>query len=809
MTLVDKFVPDDTHVTQGEKSVAIVRKLGLRAALLAGAALLAQGWFGARAQTQSGSLPIQPPPFAGKIDADRNKSKPDWPKPVQPAKTAPNIVLVLLDDVGFGASAITGGPVNVPELEKLAQGGLRYNNFHVNALCSPTRAALLSGRNDHQLGFGTVTEGSSGYPGYNSLWPKSASSIAEVLKDNGYSTAAFGKWHNTPTWEVGPAGPFTHWPTSLGFEYFYGFLAGLDNQWEPHLYRNTSAVDPGPTPGQGYHLTIDLANDAIHWLHQHDAVAPGKPFFLYFATGATHEPHQVPQVWIDKYKGKFDQGWDKLREETFARQKAAGVIPANAELTPRPAEIPAWDSLTPAQKQLLSHQAEVYAGFLEQTDHQVGRILDAIHAEGKDSNTLVFYIVGDNGASAEGGLEGEDAKTVAGKNQPVEDRNKIAKDLGSDLYFNHYAVGWAWGLDAPFQWTKQVASHLGGTTDPLVVSWPARISDHGAVRDQFQHVTDIAPTIFDVAGITPPAVVDGVKQLPLEGHSLAASFTDAKAPSTHHVQFFEMVGNRGIYKDGWWAGSRHLLPWESFAEKWETTPVGNHPWELYNLTEDYSQAHDLATANPAKLKELVALFDSEAKRNNVYPLVPHFAPQPSLAAGRTHFVFRGDVDRIPQQDLPSLRGKAHTITASVNVPAGGGNGVILADGGRYGGFVLYVQDGKPIYEVSAYGNVAGRIVGANKLAEGNNVIEVVVTPDQTATKPEASIRALFGGVPTPATAVLKVNGKDAGKAAIANYAPIYGETLDVGEDLASTVSAAYTGPAKFQGEVQSVTLDLK
>jgi arylsulfatase len=781
----------------------------LRTNLFLTAALWAPGMCYAQAPAQAGSLPVAPAPFTGKIDADRNSSVPAWPKPIKAPKSAPNVVLVLLDDVGFGASAITGGPVNVPELSKLAQQGLRYNNFHVNALCSPTRAALLSGRNDHEIGFGTVTEGSSGYPGYNSIWPKSAASIAEVLKDNGYSTAAFGKWHNTPAWEVGPTGPFNHYPTSLGFEYFYGFLAGLDNQWEPHLYRNTVAVQPGLTPGTDYHLTTDLANDAIHWLHQHDAVAPEKPFFLYFATGATHEPHQVAQVWIDKYKDKFDQGWDKLREETFARQKAAGVIPGNAELTKRPEEIPAWDSLSAAQKQLLSHQAEVYAGFLEQTDYEIGRVLDAIHEEGQDNNTLVLYIVGDNGASAEGGLEGEDAKTALGKNQSIEDRNKIAGNLGSDLYFNHYAVGWAWGLDAPFQWTKQVASHLGGTTDPLVAVWPAKISEHGAVRGQFQHVTDIAPTIFEVAGITPPAVVDGVKQLPLEGHSLAASFTDANAPSTHPLQYFEMVGNRGIYHDGWWAGSRHLLPWESFAEKWETVPVGNHPWELYNLTQDYSQAHDLAASNPDKLKELVALFDSEAKRNNVYPLVPHYAPQPSLATGRTHFVFRGDVDRIPQQNLPDLRGRPHTITATVDVPEDGGNGVILADGGRYGGFVVYLQDGKPVYEVSAYGNVAGRVVGNDKLAAGRNVITVQVTPDGGGQKVAGSVAALFRGKPAPATAVLSVNGKQVGVVHVANYAPIYGETLDVGKDLASTVSTAYAGPALFQGLVESVALDLQ
>jgi arylsulfatase len=395
-------------------------------------------------------LPKAPPPFAGKVDPDRNQSTPDWPQPVKARAGAPNVVLVLLDDVGFGASSITGGPVKAPELEKLAADGLRYNSFHVNSLCSPTRSALLSGRNNHQVGFGTVIEGATGYPGYNSIWPKSAASVAEVLRDNGYSTAAFGKWHNTPAWETSPAGPFERWPTSLGFEYFYGFQGGADNQWEPRLFRNTAPVEPTGKPASGYHLTTDLANDAVKWLHQHDAVAPDKPFFLYFATGATHTPHHVPQEWIDKHKGQFDQGWDKLREETFVRQKALGVIPANAELTPRPAELPAWDSLSLQQKKLLAHQAEVYAGFLEHTDHEVGRVLQAIRDEGKGDNTLVLYIVGDNGASAEGGLEGSDARTIEGKVETIDNRAKIAAELGSDLYLNHYAAGWAWGLDAPF-----------------------------------------------------------------------------------------------------------------------------------------------------------------------------------------------------------------------------------------------------------------------------------------------------------------------------------------------------------------------
>jgi arylsulfatase len=727
---------------------------------------------------------------------------------VQAPKDAPNIVLILLDDVGFGASSITGGPVHAPALEKLAKQGLLYDNFHVNALCSPTRASLLSGRNDHKIGFGIVTDAASGFPGYNAEWPRSAATIAEVLKDNGYSTAAFGKWHNTPPWEIGPGGPFDHWPNALGFEYFYGFLGGDDSQYETRLYRNTTPAEPWGTPAQGYHLTADLANDAIHWLHQHDAVEPDRPFFLYFATGATHQPHQVPQTWIDQYKGKFDQGWDKLREEIFARQKAAGIVPANAELTKRPAEIPAWDSLTPSQKQLLSHQAEVYAGFLAQTDYEVGRLLDDVRAEGHGDNTLVLYIVGDNGASAEGGLEGRDAETADGEAQPIGSRLQVINQFGSDLYFNHYAAGWAWGLDAPFQWSKQVASHLGGTTDPLVVAWPAKITAHGAVRGQFGHVTDIAPTIYQVAGITPPAQVNGVPQLPFDGVSLAATFTDANAKSNHHVQYFETIGNRGIYQDGWWAGDRHMLPWELSPAKWITTPIGNHPWELYNLNEDYSQAHDLAAANPAKLKELEDLFDSEAKRNNVYPLLPFPLGAPSLANGRTHYRFRGDVERITQLQLPNLRGKEFTLTAKVNVPQGGADGVVIADGGRYSGLALYVQHGTPVFEVSAFGNTAGRVTASDKLAPGANTIEVDVTP--VSQNPLANgLLSLFNGKPLPVTAELRVNGKDEGKADIANVANIDNETLDVGKDLGSTVSAAYAGPFAFAGTIGEVTLDIK
>lgn len=749
-------------------------------------------------------LPKEPAPFAGKIDPDRNKSVPSWTKPVKAPKGAPNVIVILLDDVGFGASSVTGGPVNVPVLQQLAQSGLRYNNFHVNALCSPTRAALLSGRNDHEIGFGSVTEGAAGYPGYSMTWPRNAASIAEVLKDNGYSTAAFGKWHNTPTWEISPVGPFEHWPTGLGFEYFYGFLGGEDSQWHPRLYRNTTPVEPGKSTAQGYHLTADLADEAIRWLHQHDAVAPDKPFFLYFATGATHTPHHVAPQWIAKYKGKFDQGWDKLREETFQRQKAAGIIPANAQLTPRPKELPAWDSLSPEQKKLLSRQAEVYAAFLEQTDHEVGRVLKAVQEEGQSDNTLVLYIVGDNGASAEGGLEGDDAHHVDGKPATTAERANVADKLGSDEYFNHYAAGWAWGLDTPFQWTKQVASHLGGTTDPLIVSWPARIKDRGATRGQFHHVTDIAPTIYEATGIKVPDVVNGVKQLPLEGSSLAYSFDAPSAPSNHSVQYFEMLGNLGIYKDGWWAGKRNLLPWELLSIN--KSAASDHPWELYNLTEDYSQAHDLAATHPEKLKELTDLFDSEAKRNNVYPVTPGFGLTPTAAGYRNHFVFRSGVERIPPQTFGYLKRRSHSITADVVIPAGKANGVIIAEGGKEGGFSLYLKDGLPVFEVNVYGNTAAKVAGTAPLKPGKAHIVVDVAFDPAPAGQD--LISAYLGVATGKVS-LTVNGEHVGETKLANYAAVYAESLDVGKDLGSAVSRSYQAPFAFNGTIDTVALDLK
>jgi arylsulfatase len=767
-------------------------------ALLAGGTAAYLGGQNAHAG-EAAALPE--PGFKGKIDVSRDKSVPAWPDAAKSSKGAPNVVLILLDDVGFGAASTFGGAATTPELDKLAAQGLRYNTFHVNSLCSPTRAALLTGRNNHQVGFGTVADNASGFPGYNAVWNKSTVSVAEVLRRNGYSTAAFGKWHNTPTPEISPVGPFDHWPTSLGFEYYYGFMAGADNQWEPRLYRNTLAVEPPATPAQGYHLTSDLANDAIHWLHQHDAIAPEKPFFLYFATGATHSPHHAPRQWIDRYKGKFDQGWDKLREETFARQKKLGVIPANAELTPRPKELPAWDSLDADQKKLLARQAEVAAGFLAHTDNEVGRVLKAIENEGQAENTLVLYIVGDNGASAESGLAGTDGRTADGKPQSVKERLGHLNDIGGELFNNNYAATWAWANNTPFQWTKQVASHLGGTRNPLVVSWPAKVKEKGGLRNQFQHINDIAPTIYEAAGITFPDVVDGVSQVPLEGSSLVYTFDNPNAPGTHTTQYFEMVGNRGIYKDGWWAGARHLLPWKRDA--WDTAGIGQHPWELYNLKEDFSQAHDLAASYPEKLKELQQLFDQEARRNNVYPLIPYRENRPTPADGKNIFTYREGVNRVPTRVAPDLSARSHTISADIEVPDKGAEGVIIAEGGRFGGFSLYIRNGKVIYENNAFGAAHEKIVSAEPLPTGKVRIFFDYTVESVVTRDLPAGRSVSSG-----SGRLSINGRQAGEAKFARFGG-FSETLDVGSDLGSPVSNDYATPFAFTGRVNKVTIQLK
>jgi arylsulfatase len=761
----------------------------------------------ARAQNP---LPKADSPFTGTTDIDVRKSSPAWPEAPTAPRGAPNIVLVLVDDIGFGATSTFGGFAATPNYDQLAKVGLRYNRFHVNAICSPTRAALLSGRNSHQMGFGNTADQAAGYPGYNALWPKNSASVAEVLKDNGYSTAAFGKWHNTPPWEISPAGPFDRWPTGLGFEYFYGFMAGNDNQYYPRIYRGTTPVEPSKTPDQSYHFTADITNDAIHWLHQHDAVAGDKPFFLYFATGATHTPHHVPQEWIDKYKGKFDEGWDKLREETYQRQLKLGIIPQGTKLTPRPEGLPAWDSLTADERRLVAHQAEVFAAYTEQTDYEVGRLLHAVREEGKTDNTIILWIFGDNGGSAQGGPLGQDAYDASGAPKSVKDRLAADGDLGSEKYMNHYASAWAWAQDSPFQGSKVDASHLGGTRDPLIISWPLRIRSTGDLRTQFSHVTDIAPTLYEAAGITPPRTVNGFTQTPLEGTSLIYTFDHPDAPSRHHIQYFASRGNRSIYKDGWWAGDRVNFTWEpngGVGAESRNPNYNLHPWELYHLTEDFSQADNLADKYPDQLKALQQLFDSEAKRNQVYPLLPKTAEFPTPQRfGKTTFAYYEGTERIPSVVAANVSGHAYTLTADIDVPVSGAGGVIFSQGSRYGGTTLYVKDNRVIYEINAYGNRSGQIVASEPLTPGKSHIVVDVTPGFVSTRQvpgEEQPKAL------PATASLTINNKAQGTGHFLNVNVHTSETLDIGSDLGSPVSPEYRSPNRFTGRISSVTIQLK
>lgn len=738
------------------------------------------------------------PPFNGKIAVTVKESTPAWPQPVRAPEGAPNIVLILLDDVGFGAPSVFGGPAQTPALEQLAARGLRYNRFHVTALCSPTRAALLSGRNEHKVGFGTISELASGFPGYTAIWRKDAISIADVLRRNGYSTAAFGKWHNTPPWEISPTGPFDRWPTGLGFEYFYGFMGGRDSQWEPEaLYRNTTPVDPPAKPEEGYHLTTDLADEAIQWVHSHQSLAPEKPYFLYFATGAAHEPHHVPREWIARYQGRFDQGWDKVREEIFARQKQLGVLPPDAQLTPRPKELPAWNSFSADQSRFLARQMEVYAAFLAHTDHAVGRLIEAAQRGLQGDNTLILYVVGDNGASAEGGLEGSE-QGYSPEQPDLEQRLGHLDTLGSRLYNNNYAAAWAWAMNTPFQWMKQVASHLGGTRNPLIVSWPARIKDRGGIRSQYTHANDIAATIYEAVGIELPSTVDGVEQQPLDGTSLLYSFDEPSAPSRHHTQIFEQVGNRAIYRDGWVAAARHWLPWQW---PYNGRDFEKDRWELYHIDEDFSQARDLAARNPEKLKELQHLFDVEARKSNVYPLdaggwdwdVKH---QPSPVAERTEFLlYYPGLPRVSNRFVPDFS-ESHRITAKVVIPDTGAQGVIMANGSRYGGFVLYVKDNHLVYE-SHSGDQREKLTSTKALPRGT----VVLAYEFARERPKDYAKSSSGD---PGTGRLYVNGQlsaEAKQSAVAAWGP-----LGIGRAWGSPVSSSFESPYKFTGTLKEVVV---
>ncbi|MBW4596582.1 MAG: arylsulfatase [Brasilonema angustatum HA4187-MV1] len=747
-------------------------------------------------------LPIPQPSFRGKIGITYPESTPDFPAPITAPEKAPNVLLVLLDDVGFGQASTFGGPVETPNLTRLAEKGLRYNQFHTTALCSPTRAALLTGRNHHSVGTGVVEELATGFPGYTTILPKSAATVAEVLRQNGYNTAAFGKWHNTPDYETSAAGPFDRWPTGLGFEYFYGFLGGDTNQWSPALVENTQRVAP-PINNPDYHLTPDIVDRAIAWIHSQQSIAPDKPIFTYLATGATHAPHHAPKASIDKYKGKFDQGWDKLREQTFARQKQLGVIPANAQLTSRPKELPAWDSLSKEDQRIYGHEMEVFAGFLAHTDFEVGRLINAIDQIGELDNTLIFYIVGDNGASAEGGLAGS-VNELKVFNKVPESREQLLadlNDLGSPKTFNHYHAAWAWAGATPFQWTKQIASHFGGTRNPLIVTWGNRIKDRGGIRNQFHHVIDITPTILEAAGITVPTEVNGVKQQKLEGTSLVYTFDNSDQPSHRQTQYFEMFGNRAIYDHGWVAAARHpRLPWQGTIN----ADFQQDPWELYNIEEDFSEANNLAAENPEKLEKLQNLFLSQARQYQVLPLDDRVSERfdvsrrPSPASGRTTFTYYPGVEPIPEGSAPSLKNRSFSITANVEIPESGAEGVLLTQGGRFAGWGFFLEDSKLTYVYNFVNAQRYIIQSPQKLSPGKSTIRFDFDYDG-------------GEVGAGGTGKLFINEQQVASGRIEKTVPYrlaLDETFDVGRDTGTPVVETYQVPFAFTGNLQKVTLNL-
>lgn len=745
-------------------------------------------------------LPYPEPPFLGKIERLAKDSVSDFPKAVEAPENAPNVLLIMTDDVGFGASSTFGGPIPTPAFDRVANTGLRYTMFHTTSLCSPTRAALITGRNHHTVATGVITEMATGFPGYDSLVSKSCASVGQVLRGNAFNTSWFGKMHNVPDWMSSKAGPFDLWPTGLGFEYFYGFLGGDTDNWHPALYENIEPIEPY-VGKPDYILNTDLAEKAISWLRMQHAVAPRKPWLLYYAPGSAHAPHHAPKDWIAKFKGRFDQGWDKVREETLARQKQLGIVPQSTQLTKRPEQIPAWDSLSADQKKVFTRMMEVYAAALSHADYEIGRVIDAIEESGQLENTLIFYIMGDNGASAEGTLQGTTNEiAVAGNGVPesMDYLLSMIDELGGPLTYNHYPVGWAHAMDSPMQWTKQVASHFGGTRNGLAVSWPARIKGAGEFRHQFCHVIDIVPTIYEAAGLTVPTMVDGVEQKPLDGTSFAYTFNDASAAGRHTTQYFEMCGNRAIYQNGWMASTTPLrLPWETQVGM-EQNP-DDFKWELYHVDEDNSQAVDLAAQNPEKLKELQAAFEVEAQKYNVYPLDSSFAARgdpairPSQIRGASEFVFYPGLKRIPEGSAPDFKNKSWSVAAEIEVPAGGADGVLATMGGRFGGWGLFVLGGKPqfVYALSNQQQHKFRTIAPEQLSPGKHTVRVDFVYDG-------------GGIGRGATARLWVDQKQVAEGRIDRTVVVrfsLDETFDIGEDTGTPVVEDYLDkmPFKYEG----------
>jgi arylsulfatase len=751
-------------------------------------------------------LPVVPPAAAQSTEIDARNVQMPARFEVKPPAGAPNVVVILIDDLGFGATSPFGGPIPTPTLERLAQSGLRYNNFHTTALSSPTRAALKSGRNHHTVNMAFITEMATGLPGATGQVPSTTAPVAETLRLNGYATGAFGKWHETAAWEASVAGPFDRWPMRQGFDKFYGFLGGETNQWAPFLYDGTAVVELPADPN--YHFMTDMTDKARAWIKYQKALTPDTPSFVYFAPGATHAPHHVPEAWIARWKGKFDQGWDKVREETLARQIKMGVVPPGTILAPKPPAVKDWDALSADEKRLFARQAEVFAAFVEFTDHEIGRMLDAFAEVGQADNTLVFYIAGDNGTSGEGGANGmfNEYTYFNGVQEKTEDMLKLLDKWGGPETYPHMAAGWSVAFDAPFGWMKQVPSDFGGTRNGLVVSWPERITAKHEIRTQFGHVIDVAPTVLEAIGLPEPTSVNGVPQIPMQGTSLVYTFADAKAPERHTTQYFEIAGNRAIYHDGWYARTIHKAPWERTPRR---SLQDNSAWQLYNVTKDFSLADDLASTNPQKLAELQALFLHEAGTAGVLPmddrvferLDPVAVGRPDLMGQRTSLTLAEGMHGMMEGVFINVKNRSKTITAEVEVPAGGGNGTVIVQGGRFGGWSLYVKNGVPGYDYNFLGLQRTSVTSSRKLAAG-----------------KAEMRLQFdydgGGPAKGGMATLYVNGEKVGQGRIPlTQAGLFSadETTDVGIDLGTPVVEAIGAEAKsrFTGRIPKVTVEVR
>ena len=758
-------------------------------------------------------LPAPPTKFEGVITQGAKDSKPYWPPRLVPPKGAPNVLLIMTDDSGYGVPSAFGGVIPTPSLDRIAKSGLRYTQFHSTALCSPTRAALITGRNHHSVGFGVISEMSTGYPGYDSIIGPESATAGRILSDNGYATSWFGKNHNTPSYQSSAAGPFDQWPSGMGFQYFYGFMGGESDQWTPYLFRDHTPVYPW-LGRKDYNLVTDMADDAIRHMKALNASAPDKPFFVYYVPGATHDPHQPTKEWIEKTSKLhlFDQGWEKLREQIFANQKRLGVIPPNTQLTAWPDNLPKWDSLSAVKKKIVIREADVFAAYTSYVDHEIGRVIQAVEDMGKLDNTLIIYINGDNGTSAEGTMMGTPNWMTAANGileLPEAEYLRYYESWGSDQTYPHMAVPWAWAFDTPFKWVKQVASHFGGTRQGMAISWPGHINDAGGIRNQFHHVIDIVPTILEAAGIRAPDVVDGIPQKPIEGVSMAYTFdkANANAPSKRDTQYFEMFANRGIYHDGWYAATTPPQPPWALGTK-PLPPVEEYKWELYNIAEDFSQANDLAAKEPDKLKELQALFLSEAAKYQVLPLdnsiLPRIiTPRPSATAGRTEFTYVGENADIPVANAPSLLNRDYTITAEVTIPKSGAEGMIATMGGRFGGYGLYLLKGKPVFVYNLLNLKRTRWesgVGAEdwlgaSLKPGKHTIVFDFKYDGP-------------GLGKGGTGVLTADGKVVSRQKMEHTIPFLmslDESLDIGLDTRTPVDDSYKLPFKFNGTIDKLT----